>query len=566
MLDSAFKVAVIIDLMDRFSGPMKNVEKSVKSIDDAREVFRKVGAGMFAAGAGILAMGGSFVSAAAEVETYKTTLEVMLGSAEKANERFEELSEFSSRTPFNLPEVIQLGNSLQTIGRYSKENMTMLGDLAAATNKPIEQVTNAFAKLASGQKGEAQRMFQDLLISTQDWVKYTGKGVSKSGELLATTEEMIAALPKILEARGFVGMMDKQSKTFKGAMSNLSDALFRFRMYFGEGLLDPLKELAKGLTKIIDGINAWAKANPEAAKTIARIVGILGILLVFLGAVAFSVGILIPALKNLALAFKIVSDAINFLFTSNPVGIIIAIVAAVITLGVILFKTFKPFRVFIVNLVNNIAGGIGYIVGTFEGLFGRLSDFLKSKLGKIVMVGVAIFMPFVSIPFLIIKNFKKIVGFFSSFWNLITSGINVFKEKFVSLWNTIKEAPKGFLNFIIDGFNKLIDGINSIKIEFPKWVPQIGGKVFSLNIPKIPSFAVGVENFSGGLAYVHRDELVSLPKGSNVFTKRETREMLTGRNTNIYKIFNIERVEVNADDIHRAIDFINMLELEMEVK
>lgn len=40
------------------------------------------------------------------------------------------------------------------------------------------------------------------------------------------------------------------------------------------------------------------------------------------------------------------------------------------------------------------------------------------------------------------------------------------------------------------------------------------------------SFAVGVRGFSGGLAQVHKDELLNLPRGTDVFTAAESRRML----------------------------------------
>lgn len=44
----------------------------------------------------------------------------------------------------------------------------------------------------------------------------------------------------------------------------------------------------------------------------------------------------------------------------------------------------------------------------------------------------------------------------------------------------------------------------------------------------VPRFASGVSNFSGGLAMVHRDEVVALPRGSSVLSNVEARNALAG--------------------------------------
>ena len=190
------------------------------------------------------------VNAAAQIETYQATLETMLGSTDAARDRMEEYKDIAKITPFGLEDVVEGGNQLQAIGRYSRENLEMLGDLAAASNKPMEQVMNAYAKLATGQKGEASRMFQDLLISRNDWIEATGKGVSKSGELLASTEEMMAALPKIMQSKGFFGMMAKQAETTGGKLSNLEDAVFSLRAAIGERMTPTVKNAVTGLAKL----------------------------------------------------------------------------------------------------------------------------------------------------------------------------------------------------------------------------------------------------------------------------------------------------------------------------
>lgn len=207
------------------------------------------------------------VDAAAQIESYQATLETMLGSTDAARDRMEEYKDIAKITPFGLEDVVEGGNQLQAIGRYSRENLEMLGDLAAASNKPMEQVMNAYAKLATGQKGEASRMFQDLLISRNDWIEATGKGVSKSGELLASTEEMMAALPKIMKSKGFFGMMAKQAETANGKFSNLGDSVFSLRAALGERMMPTVKSVTGVLTGMVNTMEKAVRV-PLAEKII----------------------------------------------------------------------------------------------------------------------------------------------------------------------------------------------------------------------------------------------------------------------------------------------------------
>lgn len=104
--------------------------------------------------------------------------------------------------------------------------------------------------------------------------------------------------------------------------------------------------------------------------------------------------------------------------------------------------------------------------------------------------------------------FKLISDMISNYvqtWvTVFTNWIDFFKNIFTGNWQAaldnlraifdatmegIKNAFKLPINFIIDGLNKFIEGINKIKI--PDWVPVVGGKGFSL--PKIPRLKVGMD-------------------------------------------------------------------------
>lgn len=88
----------------------------------------------------------------------------------------------------------------------------------------------------------------------------------------------------------------------------------------------------------------------------------------------------------------------------------------------------------------------------------------------------------------IIKVFKGIIefitGIFTGNWRKAWQGV---KDIFKGIIDALAGIFKAPINFIIDGINAFISGLNKIKI--PDWVPVVGGKGF--NIAKIPKLAQG---------------------------------------------------------------------------
>lgn len=197
------------------------------------------------------------------IETYEVSLKNMLGTTDAARERMQEYFAIAKETPFDLPQVVEAGNKLQALGRYSADNVKMLGDLAAASGKPMEQAMSAYAKLASGQKGIAVDMFRDLMITTDDWAKATGKGVDKQGQMLATTEEMIAALPGLLKSKGYLGMMATQAQTTAGKLSNLEDGIFQLKVAIGDRLASSIKGFATQMGYAVDKVKRFVEIPVE---------------------------------------------------------------------------------------------------------------------------------------------------------------------------------------------------------------------------------------------------------------------------------------------------------------
>ncbi|MDR2292452.1 MAG: hypothetical protein LBE11_03155 [Prevotellaceae bacterium] len=272
-----------LDHVRKYNILIGETEKRIKDIEDAAStcgektegIFDKlqknlgISKGMIGIGALSVGIKKAFdfstesVMAAAQIERYNVTLKTMLGSTDAARDRMQEYFDIAKKTPFDMPQVVEAGNRLQALGKYSRENVTMLGDLAAASGKPMEQAVNAYSKLITGEKGMAMNMFRDLLITTDDWVKATGKGVSKSGELLATTKELADALPKIMKSKGYFGLMANQAATTEGKIANLNDSLFQLKVAVGDRLKPAYDSFITGTTKIIESMTKWVEIPIE---------------------------------------------------------------------------------------------------------------------------------------------------------------------------------------------------------------------------------------------------------------------------------------------------------------
>ena len=175
---------------------------------------------------------------AGKFQTMQMSLEVLLGSADKAEARLKELSNFTKQTTFELPEVVQASKELQSLGKYSQDTLKMLSNLAMGSGKSLEEVTKAYSGLARGRKNMAVELFRDIGITTEDFVKATGKSVDKAtGQIKASSKEMLDALGQIVKDKNFEGLIEKQSQTFEGQLGNFKDSWNQFLTELGMAML-----------------------------------------------------------------------------------------------------------------------------------------------------------------------------------------------------------------------------------------------------------------------------------------------------------------------------------------
>ena len=157
--------------------------------------------------------------------------------------------------------------------------------------------------------------------------------------------------------------------------------------------------------------------------------------------------------------------------------------------------------------IASIISGVGSVVMTVAQIIGEAIQFLMPiiqtvitvllHIGQVVvpavLAAIGVFAEGISSAINGVKTIFEgvinfITGVFSGNWRMAWEGV---KSIFVGIFNTLGALLKTPINAVIALINKAIAGINSLGITIPDWVPLLGGKSFSINIPEIPMLARG---------------------------------------------------------------------------
>lgn len=193
-------------------------------------------AGLAATAGGVIAAIGGIVKGVAsnaEFERYETQFGVLLGSTDKAKARLQDLAKFGAQTPFELPEVVKADKILQGFGLHSEEAAkkfgfsgeqirTIAGDVASGTGSSFEEMSLLLGKFSAGATGEAISRMAELGIASRQDLAKMGLEFDKSGALLSPLPKAMNVVLQLMKDK-YGGMMQAQSSTFEGMISNLQD-------------------------------------------------------------------------------------------------------------------------------------------------------------------------------------------------------------------------------------------------------------------------------------------------------------------------------------------------------
>ena len=340
----------------------KEIEKNGLGIED---MFNKMTKAAAAFGAGFTAkeLIQNIIQARGEIQQLEVAFTTMLGSGEKANVLMAQLIETAVKTPFELRDVADGARQLLAYGFAAEDvNQTLirLGDIAAGLSIPLGDLIYVYGTT----------MTQGRLY-TRDLIQFTTRGIPMIDELakqlgVAKSEvqglieagrvgfpEVQKAIQNLTNEGGmFFNLMQEQSKTITGQISNIKDSFFIMLNDIGKANEGIINDALSGVSYLIGNYETVGKTLLEIVGTYgaykAALITITALQKVYSAVLAQSAlnqslaaasGITLSNAEALAATrtklLQVAQAALNKTLLANPY---VAVAAAVAALGLGVYK------------------------------------------------------------------------------------------------------------------------------------------------------------------------------------------------------------------------------------
>lgn len=382
----------------------------------------------------------------AQMESYTTDFEVMLGDVGAAAEKVESLKQMAAKTPF---ELTDLANSTKILLAFNVANedtntvLRQLGDISLGNVEKMDSLTRAYGKMNASQKVTLEdiNMMIDAgynpLLNIQE---KTGESMSdlyariSDGQVaFSEVQEAIAAATS--EGGQFYQGMEKASQTTQGLVSTLQDVVKAKAGEFFSELSQKVKDALPEIIEFIESINVEEVKN-RLKELYDQFVELSPIIAAITGAVigfktAMTISDVIDTVKNALTGFSLANQlaaasqaALNFVMNLNPFVLIATLIAGAVAALVVLWNTNEGFRNAVIAIWEAIKQAFSvaweWIVGVwnqFQPYFQMAWDFL-----------VGIFTPIAEI----------LGNFFSAAWEWIVGVWNAAQPYFQAIWSGIQ--------------------------------------------------------------------------------------------------------------------------------
>jgi hypothetical protein len=229
---------------------------------------------------------------------------------------------------------------------YAQELLTISQDVAAATGKDLETVTQAMAKAANGQTA----------------------ALYKLDPALRTTVGVGAEFEDVLRGLNIhQGAAAEAALTTEGKMKNLSIQFGEAKESIGAALIPAVETLLGLLIPLAN----WAQENTKVFLIVAGVIG--GVAAAVLAANAA-----MKVYQATLVIVKVAQLALNVAMSLNPIGLVVIAIGALVAAFVLAYKKSETFREGVQALFEGVKNGVTGTVEFISGLLNGVLGFYKS--------------------------------------------------------------------------------------------------------------------------------------------------------------------------------------------
>lgn len=376
----------------------------------------------------------------------------------------------------------------------------------------VTQIARLVAMI-SGKSIDATKKSAKALNDQTKALKGTGKAAKDAGKSLAAFDEINqlsdnsssgsggASSTDIAPDFSFLDGVDERLRKIANAVLLIGAGLALWKISSKlPGMLGEIGTKLAGMAIAIGGLmlmfdglkDAWENGLDwtNLMEIIAGATALVGGLTLAFGKNGTAIGLVVSGLAALVMGF---ADAMkNGVNLQNTLLVLAGIIAT--GLGISLLTG---------NLIPALVAGIMAVLYAITTLVGNGDQLMQNF--KDIFAGVAEF-----IDGLINQDVNKM--------------LNGLKKMVKGALNSVLTIVGSVINLIIRGLNWLIDKINSISFSVPDWVPGIGGKSWSANIPPLSEW--GIPQFAQGAVIPPNREFLAVlgdqKSGTNIEAPLET--------------------------------------------
>lgn len=404
------------------------------------------------------------------IESLSASFETLLGSADKAKSKMEELRKYAAETPFSLNGISEATKTLLSFQVPAEETqgiLEQLGDISLGNEQKLQGLSLVFGQTASA----GRLMGQDLLQFINNGfnpLNYIAQRTGESMEELrdrmskggVSVDEVKQAFVDATSAGGqFYKGTEKGAQTTAGRLSTLKD---NFAALAGQ--------IAESLLPILQTLVDWGIALSNWASEHSGLLSVLG---------AAVIGITV-AFAGLSIALKLIAiqgalAAVGLGAALAPILLVTAGIAALIAVGVLLIKNWDSIISWGKEAWGGFSSWLGGVFDSMGNFFSGLWDRFKAAM-------------------------QSVIDFVKSNWQaLLLFLVNPIAGAVALLYNLnpkFREWANNVAQTIKDGIGRAIDWIKGLPAQAFEW----GADFMSGMAKGIMSFANSVVESVRGIA------------------------------------------------------------------